>query len=130
MTNLFERGEFTSNAGLTLDFKIDCDALTDEDIETLAKIIGISIGFSKAISVPTGGDRLTAALVPYEDVAYDTILIVDDVLTTGGSMERVKNELIHDDEYGEYDEIIGVVVFARGECPDWITPIFQMWDKD
>ena len=129
MTNLFERGKFTSNAGITLDYKIDCDALTDEDIETLAKVIGEGMGFSKAISVPTGGDRLTAALVQYEDITYDTILIVDDVLTTGGSMERVKKRVMHDYS-DEYDEIIGIVVFARGECPDWIEAIFQLWDKD
>lgn len=128
MVNLFERGRFTSNAGLTLDFKIDCDALTDEDIETLAKIIGKSTGFSKAISVPRGGDRLTAALVQYEDIAYDTILIVDDVLTTGGSMERVKKQVMHDYS-DEYEDIIGIVIFARNECPDWITAVFQMWDK-
>lgn len=129
MVNLFERGKFTSNAGLTLDFKIDCDALSDEDIETLAEVIGKGMGFSKAISVPRGGDRLTAALEKYEDISYDTILIVDDVLTTGGSMERVKKQVMHDFS-DEYDEIVGIVIFARGECPDWIETVFQLWDKD
>jgi hypothetical protein len=33
------------------------------------------------------------------------------------------------DKYNEmgYENIVGVVIFARGECPDWIEPIFKMW---
>ena len=123
MSNLFERGEFTSNAGLMLDYKIDCDALTDEDIETLAKVISDKIDFSTAVSVPRGGDKLTAALKRYEDIIHNTVLIVDDVLTTGGSMERKKKEVM-----SEHDsEIVGVVIFAREKCPDWITAVFQLW---
>ena len=129
MVNLFERGKFTSNAGITLHYKIECDSLTEEDIATLAEIIGERTGFSKVISVPRGGDKLATALEKYEDIAYDTILIVDDVLTTGGSMERVKKQVMHDYS-DEYDEIIGIVLFAREKCPDWITAVFQMWDND
>jgi len=48
------------------------------------------------------------------------LLIVDDVLTTGSSMEEVRKEM------GTYYQSEGFVLFARGECPDWITPLFQM----
>ena len=47
------------------------------------------------------------------------MLIVDDVFTTGASMEALHTP-------GD----IGAVVFARGLCPSWITPLFQMWSCD
>src|SRR5204862_234699 len=25
-------------------------------------------------------------------------------------------------------KVIGVVIFARGKCPSWVTPIFNYWD--
>lgn len=45
-------------------------------------------------------------------------VIVDDVLTTGESMEEMR---LH---YSS--RTIGVVLFARGKCPDWVTPIFSL----
>lgn len=124
MTSLFERKNFVSNAGIPMDFKIDCDALTDEDIETLADIINRRHTFSQVYSVPTGGDRLAAALQKF-CVPNGSVLIVDDVLSTGGSMERKYDEVValHPDE-----EIIGVVVFTRGSWPEWVDPIFTMWE--
>ena len=43
-------------------------------------------------------------------------LIVEDVVTTGGSMERIRADRL----------AVGVCVFARGPCPWWVTPLFQM----
>ena len=37
--NLFQLGNFVSHAGNELEWKIECDALTDEDIETFAYLI-------------------------------------------------------------------------------------------
>jgi len=116
--NLFRFGDFNLNSGRSSFFKIDCDALTDEDIETLAFIIQKEFRFSKVVGIPTGGTRIAEALEQWRKV-YGPLLIVDDVLTTGGSMEREK------EKYPE-DIIIGVVIFARGECPEWIHPIFDM----
>ena len=123
MTNLFERKKFISNAGIPMDFKIDCDALTDEDIETLALIISQRHSFSHVYSVPTGGDRLAAALQQYCNTTGG-VLIVDDVLTTGGSMERKYEEVA---KLHPNDDIDGVVIFARGLCPIWVEAIFEMW---
>jgi orotate phosphoribosyltransferase len=49
-------------------------------------------------------------------------LIVDDVLTTGKSMEEMRKK--HSNVL-----TIGVVLFARGKCPKWVEPIFNMWDE-
>lgn len=45
----------------------------------------------------------------------ETILIVDDVLTTGKSMKEQRGKRI---------DAVGIVVFARGPCPAWIRPLF------
>ena len=61
------------------------------------------------------------ALRTSPDGDYD-YLIVDDVLTTGKSMNEIYEHL-----HTKHDKKTkGVVVFARSGCPDWITPIFQL----
>lgn len=121
--NLFNKGEVTLSSGLISDFKIDCDALSDEDIECLAHLISKKFSFYRVEAVPTGGNRLAKALEKYANRFCQEILIVDDVLTTGNSMERIKKEKA---SYAHHTRVKGVVVFARGECPNWIYPIFQM----
>ena len=125
--NLFQKENIILNSGLKSDFKIECDALTDEDWETIAYLISKEIKFDSVVSVPNGGNKLAKALEKYSTNTWQRIvLIVDDVLTTGGSMERMKKEILlqpHNDE----TIVKGCVVFARGECADWIKSIFKMW---
>lgn len=64
--------------------------------------------------MPRGGLRLAEALKLY--VTEGALLIVDDVLTTGASMEEFRNGR----------EALGAVIFARGHCPSWVVPLFQM----
>jgi len=119
--NLFQLGKFMLHSGKKSLWKIDCDALTDEDYEVLAYIVAKEwkLHYMKVITIPTGGNRFANKLKRYETWNWsDPILIVDDVLTTGNSFEVVKKE--------EVKEVIGVVIFARGQCPDWVRPIFQM----
>lgn len=120
---LFKQGEFKSHSGLTLPFKIDCDALTDEDIECIAAHIASKIEFNGVIGIPSGGCRLATKLMKYIKDSNKRIklLIVDDVLTTGSSMEEKKQKL-----FNRNVDIIGWVIFARGELPDWIHAMFQM----
>ncbi len=132
--NLFETGEFILHSGQKTNFKIECDALTDEDIETLARLIGQRYAFGKVFGVPRGGVRLADALQPYCKPEHNAYwLIVDDVITTGTSMEKFRQEVaLQPAELDEVDdwvapEFVGVVIFARGACPYWITPIFQIW---
>jgi hypothetical protein len=122
--NLFQKVDIILNSGKPSDFKIECDALTDEDIETFAYLISKKYTFRKVVGVPKGGNRIEDALQKYTtNNPEHPLLMVDDVLTTGGSMIRYR------DKYNEmgYGNILGVVLFARGECPDWIEPVFKMW---
>ena len=121
--NLFQKTKVKLSTGSISDFKIECDALTDEDWECLAYLISKRLDFRLAVSVPTGGDKLAKALNKYCRAHIDyPVLLCDDVLTTGKSMEKRMEGLLNS------DDTIGVVVFARGKCPGWITPLFQMWD--
>ncbi len=118
MLNLFEKKTFKMHSGEVGQWKIECDALTDAEIDTLAYIIASKLLFKRVIGVPTGGLRIAKALEKYTtDEGW--CLIADDVLTTGNSMEEAKSNCV--EEY-----ILGVVLFARGKCPDWIVPVFNM----
>lgn len=122
--NLFQKKNLVLSSGQASDFKIECDALTDEDVETLAYLISKKFEFAYVYGVPTGGNRLKEALLKYCDPKHtNKRLLVDDVLTTGESMEEMKKLFLF-----PQDPVQGVVIFARGKCPDWITPIFQMWN--
>lgn len=115
-SSLFKSGTFHLHSGELSEWKIDCDALTDDDLDTLAQMIGRRVGkFSVAEGVPNGGLRLAAALNRRFAKNDAPVLIVDDVLTTGASMEAQRAGR----------EANGAVIFARGPVPSWITPLFQ-----
>lgn len=117
MENLFKLGSFKLNSGRHSSFKIDCDALTDEDWECLAWLISERVPAFKTVEgIPRGGLKLAEKLQKYTVDTTDTILIVDDVLTTGRNMERVRN----------HRNAVGAVIFARDRYPAWITPLFTM----
>jgi hypothetical protein len=107
--NLFQYGKFTSAAGRELDFKIECDALTPEDWDCLARLIVDRVGpFGQVMGVPTGGYPLQDALWKYQKGGDFPILVVDDVWTTGQSMLNfVKENNINQFDWNGY------VVFAR-----------------
>ena len=115
--NLFIREDFISHAGLPLTWKVECDALTDNDYEALAKIVSEKLSFRDVKGIPRGGIPFEKALKPYStNDENDPLLIADDVYTTGTSMREV------------YEEgAIGIVVFARNEITDdWIRAIWQL----
>jgi orotate phosphoribosyltransferase len=123
---LFQQKCFKMHSGGIAQYKIECNALTDEDLNTLAWIVAQKTrqltwhngsGIKSVYGIPYGGVRLADALEKYIDPKGSLDLIVDDVLTTGKSMELAK-------EQGKGS--VGVVIFARGPCPSWVKPIFQM----
>ncbi len=116
-SNLLQFGWFSSHSKFQLPWKVDCDAFRDDDWKCIASIIRWKFAFGKVVGIPRGGSRLGYILEPYTEIGYPT-LIVDDVLTTGRSMEKARREVD--------GPIIGVVVFARGRVDDWIWPIFQV----
>jgi len=119
---LFNIGEFKLHSGAISGFKIDCDALNDEDMESIAKIISEKLEFSRVIGIPNGGLRLAKALEKYKENT-GSILIVDDVLTTGDSMAEQYDKL---KETNKDKDIVGMVLFARGKCPWWVISLFEL----
>ena len=121
--SLFQKGNFQLASGAVSTFKIECDALTDEDLECIAYLLfqRIPHEFAEVVGVPTGGVRLAKAMEKYITPGYSPTLIVDDVFTTGGSFDRFIKEK-------GYDKMryMAAVIFARHEPPEWITPLFIM----
>lgn len=125
--SLFRLGNFTLSSGRTSRWKIDCDALTVEEIDMLADIVQVVAGsFMRVEGVPQGGLRLAEALRPRCAAAGRLLyLLVDDVLTTGNSMNRLRSRVV-DSGACEEEAIRGIVLFARGPCPPWVKAVFQM----
>ena len=149
--NLFQKVDFKSSAGLDLSWKIECDAISDDEWECIATMIMERANpFRSAIGVPRGGVKLAEILNEYGTGSYlDPVCIVDDVLTTGKSMEEYKVRAIKDEEErisicktytgvtrtkAEQDIIVngskvdpvGWVVFARNHPAEWISSLFYM----
>src|SRR5690349_10053013 len=109
---LFQRGEFTLSSGATTGWQIDCDALSDADIESLAQLAASRVGnFSRVEYAGAGARRFAEALRKH--ATSGPVLLAGDVLVTGATMEDYRNDR----------DLLGVVIFARGDCPAWITPL-------
>ena len=116
MGGLFHQGQFVLHSGMASRFLIDCAALTDEDLAVLAaEAASLIEAFGSVEGIPDGGLRFARALEPY--VSKGMPLIVDDVLTTGASMEKQRGER----------DCKGVVIWARGIWPTWVTPLNVWW---
>ena len=123
--NLFQSINFKSHSGLDLEWKIDMDALDDPDWFTIAKMImERTPPFKEAVGIPEGGVKLGDLLNQHATGnESDPICIVDDVLTTGGSMEYFLSQYKRN---RRPFTAIGWVVFARNQCPSWVKALFQM----
>lgn len=121
---LFRLGSFKLHSGGTSKWKIDLDSLDDEDLAALAMIGARMVGpFSCVNGIPRGGIRFEEAMAEYvSDDENAPCLIVDDVLTTGTSMETAKRDLESEAMHGT--KVIGLVAFARGPCPPLVKAVF------
>jgi len=123
--NIFQEVDFKSHSGLDLSWKIECDGVSKKEWKCLTEMIMDyeKRPFQSAIGIPRGGVVLGSYLNQYStENPDDPILIVDDVLTTGGSMEEFKRERM----FRNPTKYIGWVVFARGFPPQWCRSLFQM----
>lgn len=116
--SLFQYGDFLLHSGGRTNWIIDCRALTDEDLLALAQMAANMLPpFCLVEPIARGGlafgDALRGHCQP-----KGSALIVDDVLTTGASMEQRRESL-------GGGKALGVVIFARGPCASWITPLFR-----
>ena len=123
--DLFQSVNFKSHSGLNLTWKIEMDALSDQDWFTIKKMImEITPPFREAVGIPSGGVKLGDLLNEHATGKEgDPICIVDDVLTTGGSMEYFLSQYQRN---RRPFTAIGWVVFARTQCPPWVKALFQM----
>ena len=124
--NLFQLGDFTLRSGAESKWKIECDAFTDNDWEALAVMAAeILPPFTEVLGVPRGGLPFAAALQKHIRDAPRTLLIAEDVCTTGGSMERFRASITPNFVVpGMW--VLGVCVFAREpEWPEWVQPLFS-----
>lgn len=111
---LFRSGAFKLHAGALSDWKLDLDALGPDDWETLARLVARRVGpFERVEGIPRGGVSLAQALERYASRSGG-LLLVDDVCTTGGSLEKARRGR----------EARGFVVFARGTPPPWVEALF------
>ena len=124
-THLFQSIDFKSHSGLDLSWKIEMDALSDPEWFTIKKMImELTPPFKEAVGIPQGGTKLGDLLNEHgTGKGEDPICIVDDVLTTGESMEYFLTQYQRN---RRPFTAIGWVVFARGQCPGWVTSLFQM----
>lgn len=115
----FSKTPFKLHSGGVTNFKIDCDALTDKDWESIAQLILFDCPkFGFVCGVPNGGLKLQHELSKHITKESDIALLVDDVYTTGTSLQKMRSMI------ASTVPIKGYVVFARNPTPDWITPIF------
>lgn len=135
MTGFLQRGEFVLNSGHDSGFKIEVDEISDETIDTAMWLAYKSLPYiNEVVSVPRGGDRMARSFRKYLTTespkkSYN-VLIVDDVLTTGYSMEKVKGRELNSSS--PFIQVYGIVLFSRLKreyVPSWIVPVFQMNDK-
>lgn len=127
-TSLFRYGRFRLHSlGRDSRFKIDCDALTDRDLQAIVALILSTHRFRSVEGIARGGSRLARLLAYYCDPKFQTHLIVDDVLTTGRSIQEALNRT--------KGRVEAVVIFSRREpylMDDRVSAIFQLgehWRK-
>lgn len=122
--SLFQMKTFTGHSGGVLGWKIKCEYLNSLDIDCFAQLIARRVKFRNVYGIPRGGSVLANALRDYTNHWATKILIVDDVLTTGGSMEEFREHLLNEG-VEDKENIQGVVLFARGPCPSWVTQVLS-----
>lgn len=135
MAELFEMGWFASHSGFQLPFKIDCDAWTDESLRGVAKFLKWKFAFDEVLAVPShnpeeaAGPRLARILREEHspDEGYPP-LIVDDVLTTGRSMEEFRETVMRNRPAVQPIGFVLVTRAARGAGPDWVWPLLRVED--
>lgn len=128
--NLFQYGNFVLRSGRVSTYKIECDALSSDDwlgIVAMIKEERLLPPFCDAVGVPRGGVPFALALKQLATGNGDhPLLVAEDIVTTGGSMERFRADLMSSSMADIPDGgVIGVVFIARGPCPNWVTPVFQ-----
>lgn len=121
--HLFQAGSFKLASGGASAWKLECEALTRDDWEGVARIaFEILPPFGSVLGVPRGGVPFAAALAKYATGNDNQpLLLAEDVVTSGGSIEKFRKSLPREPLAGVW----GVCLFARGaSVPRWCIPLF------
>jgi hypothetical protein len=111
--------------GPELQWKIECDALIWDDWQGLAWILAQRLPrFSRVVGVAGDGLRLAEALRLHAVTATNTVVVADNVLMTGASMEGARTKIATDERWT--GRILGAVAFARTRPPPWIRAAFVL----
>ena len=124
--DLFQEQDFIGHSGDKLTWKIEMDAISYTEWKCIAKMIlpyTQYTPFREVLGIPRGG-KILADILQKDSSGNpsDPYLIVDDVLTTGGSMSEFKNT----NPIVQGKDCIGWGVFARVRPPSWVNALFQM----
>jgi orotate phosphoribosyltransferase len=119
------------HSGSWSDWVVECRALTDHDMDCLAHIASTELlpDFGMVIGIPRGGARFAEALANYVKPKSNSLLIADDVCTTGYSFEDFQKGVINygrQFEDGMPETIIGCAIFARGPLPAWCCALWHL----
>jgi hypothetical protein len=115
--SLFERVSFTLPSGESTNWRIDCSALSEGDLECLAQLAATRVGnFGRVEPISPTARPFADALRRH--ATGGPVLLVDDVLASGATMEDYRGDR----------EAVGVVIFARGPAPEWVRPLFYVGD--
>ena len=125
---LFQQQDFIGHSGKPLTWKIECDAIQDVEWATIAHMIQEleKRPFGEVVGIPRGGLKLSGPLEKYATGKdEDPLLIVDDVMTTGGSFKDFLEQYFRNRPYRKF---FGWCVFNRGsdDAPAWVTSLFTM----
>jgi hypothetical protein len=128
--NAIQLGDFVLRSGKKSPYKIECDAFGPDDWHYIAKLAAARVPpFRIVTGVPRGGSPFARALQAYATPGDPTlpVLVADDVVTTGGSMDRWVKTLIADPQTlwaTPATRWEWVAAFGRRPFPDWVTAVF------
>lgn len=123
--------DVTLHSGGKSDFIVDCANLSDSAMECIAYLLHkkLSHPFGSIEGVPAGGLRIAEYMGKYITPEAKRVLIVDDVLTTGNSMEeQLKGR-------NRYQDVMGAVIVVRGNLQQnywnrqWITHLITIEEE-
>lgn len=124
--SLFVPQTFVGHSGDTLHWKIECDALTEEDWRCLA-LMACSVvpPFNRVEGIPRGGLPFAEALSEHVSPTAHAWLLVDDVWTTGESMSEALAPF-REAPPQDADWPMCLVAFTRQPLPIWCRAVISV----
>lgn len=133
--SIFQRGDFLLNSGVHSGWKLELDEATDAEMSVFAYMAMQTARiplFGSVCPVPKGkseslidnAQRIADAMLPYVVPGINSTLIVDDVYTTGGSINQAR--LDYNAQHPSIGNTIGFVLWARNPPPSWVRALFTM----